>query len=121
MNPTKSPPPALGGVIYVTETGGGAGDGSSWDDAMCCVSAALASAASGDEVHVGAGTFVPAGDARNATFALPDGVALRGGFGSFACQQKVGHWLSPRPCEPSESSPCAQRQKSSPSLRLGCW
>ena len=61
---------------------GGAGDGSSWSDAFDDLQGALAVATSGDSIWVAAGTYTPAppGGSRDASFVVPDGVLLYGGF-----------------------------------------
>jgi predicted outer membrane repeat protein len=77
---------ALGRIIYVTTSGAGVQDGSSWTNAYAGVQAALAGAVSGDEIWVAAGTYHPApppaaqGQGRQESFALRSGVALYGGF-----------------------------------------
>jgi predicted outer membrane repeat protein len=86
-------PPAPGGSArYVDDDAGPGGDGASWATAYRHLSDALAEAAGAggavDEIRVGQGTYAPdrsaavpggTGD-RDATFALVDGVAVRGGF-----------------------------------------
>ncbi len=75
-----------GAVIYVDAGAVGAADGSSWADAFVHLQEALTVAEAGDEVRVAEGVYRPdqgAGQGpgyRGATFALLDGVALRGGF-----------------------------------------
>ncbi len=80
---------AAGGTIFVDDDATGANDGSSWSDAYTRLRDALAVAAAGDEIFVAAGTYRPdqgtgatAGD-RAATFALPSGVRVYGGFAGF--------------------------------------
>ncbi|MCB9831128.1 MAG: hypothetical protein H6807_01540 [Planctomycetes bacterium] len=76
--------------LYVDAAAAGANDGSSWADALTSLSAALAQAGlpnSGiTEIFVAAGTYRPDGsglaDPRTATFAIPSGVSLYGGFSS---------------------------------------
>jgi hypothetical protein len=63
---------------------GGTGDCTSWGDA-CDLQAALAAAASSDEIWAAAGVYQPtadpaAADPRTATFHLKSGVAVYGGF-----------------------------------------
>ncbi|MDY6906590.1 MAG: choice-of-anchor Q domain-containing protein, partial [Thermodesulfobacteriota bacterium] len=73
-------------TIFVDINATGAGDGTSWTDAYPFLQDGLGAAASGDQVWVAAGTYYPdegAGQVdgdRSATFAVPDGVALYGGF-----------------------------------------
>ena len=68
-------------IHYVTESGAGSGNGSSWANAHAGVQAALAAAECDDEIWVAEGTYKPTdGDDRYATYQLKDGVALYGGF-----------------------------------------
>lgn len=76
-------------VIYVDPVATGPADGSSWQRAYRNVQDALAAAVSGDEIWVAGGTYTPdvgggqtAGD-RAASFDVPDGVILRGGYGGY--------------------------------------
>ena len=63
---------------------GGTGDGSSWANAFGGASGlqdALAASASGDEIWVADGVYLPtAGAARTASFVMRSGVAIHGGF-----------------------------------------
>ena len=78
---------AQGAAIYVnSSSGGGANNGSSWEDAYLSLQDALAAATSGDDIWVAQGTYYPDegmgqtnGD-RSATFALKSGVKVYGGF-----------------------------------------
>jgi predicted outer membrane repeat protein len=77
------PASAQSDVVYVDEDAGGAGDGSSWDDAYTQLQDGLADAQSGEEVWVAYGTYVPdnsSNAARDSSFALRDGVGIYGGF-----------------------------------------
>jgi Ig-like domain CHU_C associated len=70
-------------VKYVTPTGAGTGDGSSWANALSATNfpTSLAAAVSGDQFWVSAGTYNPTtGTDRSKTFTLPSGVQLYGGF-----------------------------------------
>ena len=72
---------AAPGVIYVDADATGANDGSSWDDAYTDLQDALASAVSGDEIWVAAGTYKPtSGTDRTASFQMKNGVEIYGGF-----------------------------------------
>ncbi len=72
---------AAEGIINVDADATGANDGSSWDDAYTDLQDALASAASGDEIWVAAGTYKPtSGTDRTASFQMKNGVAIYGGF-----------------------------------------
>ena len=57
----------------------GAADGTSWTDAFTTLQDALAAATSGDEIWIATGTYLP-GTTRDASFAIPDGVSVYGGF-----------------------------------------
>ena len=63
---------------------GGMGDGASWQTAAGDLQMILAQCQAGDEVWVAAGTYLPSytGD-RNASFFIPDGVQVFGGFAGF--------------------------------------
>jgi len=67
-------------TIYVDSRNSG-GDGRSWQTAYADLQEALADAGPGDEIWVARGVYFPTtGTDRQATFRLPAGVALRGGF-----------------------------------------
>ena len=64
---------------HVATTGGG--NGASWSQALPDLQRALAVAAAGDEIWVAAGTYLPTGSGdRTASFRIPSGVAVYGGF-----------------------------------------
>lgn len=67
-------------MVYYVRTDG-AGCGSSWADASCDLTKVLSASKSGDEIWVAAGTYTPCknGD-RKASFCIPDGVRMYGGF-----------------------------------------
>jgi len=76
-------------VIYVDGAATGPANGTSWYRAYRNVQDALSVAGSGDEVWVAGGTYRPdvgggqtPGD-RAASFDVPDGVILRGGYGGY--------------------------------------
>lgn len=83
---------AQAAVIYVDDSATGADDGSSWADAYTDLESALSAAALGDEVWVAEGTYTPSrqadtsdptmttSDPRDATFWIPRGVKVYGGF-----------------------------------------
>jgi len=69
--------------IYVDLTASGANNGTSWSDAFIDLSSALAAASAGDTLWVAAGAYYPDSISPHnpsATFTLPAGVSLLGGF-----------------------------------------
>ena len=76
------PGAAAAATIFVDASAPGGGDGTTWEMAYDELQDALARAVPGDAVWVAAATYTPAGPDgdRDATFALPDGVAIYGGF-----------------------------------------
>jgi len=72
----------IGCVIRVLPFDGDDGnDGTSWDRAVRSLTRALVLAHSECEVWLASGTYMPLGDTRReATFTVPDGVTIRGGF-----------------------------------------
>jgi hypothetical protein len=76
----------FGRTFYVDDDAAGAQDGTCWTGAFKYLQDALAVVVAGDEIRVAQGEYLPdrgggstAGD-RNATFRVPDGVAIKGGF-----------------------------------------
>ena len=69
-------------VTYVDASALGANDGSSWGDAFVDLQAGLSTAGAGDQLWVAAGSYTPAppGGPSSATFAIPSGVEVYGGF-----------------------------------------
>ena len=66
-------------ITYVKQ--GSNGNGSSWANALGSLQAALKKARSGSEIWVAAGIYTPTDHHdRNASFQIPDGVAIYGGF-----------------------------------------
>jgi hypothetical protein len=73
--------PAQGQTVYYVDGARAyAGTGSSWENALNNVSAAIDRAQPGDEIWVAQGVYVPRGTEPSASFQLKDGVALYGGF-----------------------------------------
>lgn len=79
---SASSSPANAAVFCVDAGATVPGDGTSWDSAFPDLQAALAAANSGDEIWVAGGVYRPTTSAtdRAATFLIPDGVRLYGGF-----------------------------------------
>ncbi|MGE5461998.1 MAG: choice-of-anchor Q domain-containing protein [Syntrophothermus sp.] len=68
-------------IHYVKSDAQGANNGISWADAFTDLQSALATAFSGDEIWVAAGTYRPTtGSDRSVSFTLKNDVALYGGF-----------------------------------------
>ena len=77
---------AVGGnVVYVdADATGPSHDGASWCAAFLSLSEAFGVAGFGDTIHVAGGQYTPdptgLADARDAAFAIPDGVTVEGGY-----------------------------------------
>jgi len=69
----------IGGIHFVDFSATGEADGTSWVDAFPDLQEALAVAQPGEEIWVAAGLYHP-GTTREASFVLPHGVAVYGGF-----------------------------------------
>ena len=69
-------------IRRVTTTG--TGDGSSWTQPMTLQAALAASTMAGDQVWIAAGTYKPDATDRTATFTIPAGVLVYGGFDPIA-------------------------------------
>ncbi|MEZ6242532.1 MAG: right-handed parallel beta-helix repeat-containing protein [Phycisphaerales bacterium] len=84
-------------ILRVDASAAPGGDGSSWSLAFNSLTDALASASTGDEVWIAGGTYVPDTPAgRNATFRIPSGVQVFGGFaGTEAALGDRGDPLNP--------------------------
>jgi predicted outer membrane repeat protein len=90
-------------IIYVDPSAVGANNGSSWANAYTNLSSALAAANNGDEVWVKQGVYKPVtqvdvngsggADVREATFQVPDGVALYGGFAGTELSRDERNWV----------------------------
>ena len=79
-------------IYYVDSQAPPGGNGSTWQTAYKFLQDALSVASTGDGIHIAAGTYTPDQDEsgnvtpgdRAASFALGDGVALRGGYAGAA-------------------------------------
>ncbi|HMB92003.1 MAG TPA: hypothetical protein VKP65_14205 [Rhodothermales bacterium] len=77
-------------TVYVDATATGTDDGTSWQNAFPNLQDALNAAISGDEIWIAQGTYTPdhgTGD-RTATFRVPSGVRLYGGFAGSETQRQ---------------------------------
>lgn len=91
-------------VIYVNPAAAGLNNGTSWANAFTTLSGALMAANNGDEIWVVHGVYKPVTqvdfngsggiDAREATFEIPDGVALYGGFAGTEVTREARDWQS---------------------------
>ncbi|MBI5060055.1 hypothetical protein HZB60_09795 [candidate division KSB1 bacterium] len=81
-------------ILYVDDSAVGADDGTSWTNALTDLRIALAAAVAGDEVRVAQGSYFssPPGGARDSTFALKNGVALRGGYQGTGVNPDARDW-----------------------------
>jgi hypothetical protein len=91
-----SPVFAQAGILYVEPSGHG--NCHHWRSA-CELQTALDQAASGTEIWVAAGTYLPTkqtdpNDPRTATFALRNGVALYGGFAGTETRRDQRNWTT---------------------------
>jgi predicted outer membrane repeat protein len=86
-------------VVRVNALAGDDGDdGKSWAHAVATLTRALSLAEPGCEVWLAGGTYTPASDGdRSASFQLPDGVALRGGFAGDELKAADRRFLVPLP------------------------
>ncbi|WP_338814297.1 choice-of-anchor D domain-containing protein [Bernardetia sp. Wsw4-3y2] len=66
---------------YVDASATGANNGTSWTDAYTSLQSAISGATAGTQIYVAKGTYKPTnGTNRNATFQIPSGVKIYGGF-----------------------------------------
>lgn len=75
--------PSFAATFYVTVSGSGSMNGSSWANAYASTSlqTAINGASSGDQIWVACGTYKPTtGSNRDISFSLKNGVAVYGGF-----------------------------------------
>jgi predicted outer membrane repeat protein len=78
---TSSPAKSSDRIVMVDASATGKGNGKSWGDAYTNLNAALKDAAlDGAQVFIKGGTYKPKGNGREATFDIPDGVRVFGGF-----------------------------------------
>ena len=86
-------------LLFVRADAAGDNDGTNWTDAYIDLQDALAFARSSpqiDEIWVAEGAYTPAAPGGNiyATFALPDGVALYGGFAGTETRREQRDWMA---------------------------
>lgn len=67
-------------VYYVNKNATGANNGANWTNAFTTIDLAFSNAIVGDQVWVAVGVYKPATNARTATFTIPNGVEVYGGF-----------------------------------------
>jgi len=67
-------------IYYVNKNATGANNGANWTNAFTTIELAFSNAIVGDQVWVASGVYKPAGTTRNATFTIPNGVEVYGGF-----------------------------------------
>ena len=89
-------------TIYVNGAAAGANNGTSWTDAYTSLTTALAAASSGDEIWVAQGVYKPVTqvdvnasggtDTQEATFQVPNGIALYGGFDGSEVTRDERNW-----------------------------
>ena len=84
-------------ILRVDDDANPNGDGSSWGRAFDSLTDALAAATAGDQIWVAGGTYIPVTPAgQSATFSIPVGVAVYGGFnGNESSLAQRGNPLSP--------------------------
>ena len=82
-------------IIHVNRSAPAGGDGTTWRQAFNGLQAALSAARPGDQVWVARGTYAPtSGLDRSASFALPDGVAMYGGFAGTETKLAERDWTT---------------------------
>src|SRR5688572_794153 len=88
-------------IFYVNPLAAGPNNGTSWANAFTTLSAALQAAATGDEIWVAAGVYKPTvqvdvnsggPDPRKATFQIPNGVHIYGGFSGAEISRDERNW-----------------------------
>lgn len=67
-------------IYYVNKNATGTNNGSSWTNAFTTIELAFSNAIVGDQVWVAVAVYKPAGTTRSATFTIPNGVEVYGGF-----------------------------------------
>jgi len=71
-------------TVYVDDSATGLGDGTSWADAYTSLQPALTTAAAGQVIRVGQGTYRPTAVAdRTASFRLGSGISIYGGYAGY--------------------------------------
>lgn len=67
-------------VYYVNKDATGTNNGTNWTNAFTTIELAFSNAIVGDQVWVAVGVYKPVGTTRSATFTIPNGVEVYGGF-----------------------------------------
>lgn len=80
-------------IWYVDAERGSGGDGRSWSTAYNNLQSALALASWGDSVWIANGTYYPSENDRAATFVIPAGVVVLGGFAGVETDAKKRDWV----------------------------
>lgn len=71
-------------IYFVNQQATGTGNGQTWTDAFSELQTALSVAVAGDAIWVAEGLYYPTtGSDRNASFELPSGVKMYGGFAGY--------------------------------------
>lgn len=89
--------PVFPAAIYVNLNANGANNGTSWADAFYNLHDALAAARYGDEIWVAEGIYFPHPGTpvnRDASFEIPNGVKLYGGFSGTEQSREERDWVS---------------------------
>jgi len=81
-------------VIHVDDTALGGDDGTSWTDAFVDLQDALAAAGPGVEIWVAEGLYTPSDGDATASFVLPSGVRLYGGFAGWESALEQRDWAA---------------------------
>ena len=85
-------------IRWVTESGAGIADGSSWANAMPLRPALASSFTPGDQLRIAGGEYTPhAGNDQTARFTIPEGLRVYGGFAGTETAFPPRHQRHPPP------------------------